>query len=283
MQSDYRYQVEDVMGYGSQGSIVSGYDRKTKQVVAIKVVDISKPNGMIGYHIEVDVHKKLANKSKYICEMLDHFRISNEGLGLIIMKKYETDLFDLYFDSDAEGDALPEKQLKQLFKQIAMGVRDLHRNGIAHLDIKPENILVDAKGNAVVCDFGCSYYSEKTKKFTKKNRKAEKIVNGLQGRGTKKYSAPEVFETDEFDPFKADIYSLGVMLHVLATGYFPIPGDLSFAAQKVDETCLSLLQILLAVDPKKRGTIDEVLAHSWFPTGSNLKSLSGKLPRFLRR
>ena len=262
-----RYQVLQQIGQGSQGHIMSAYDTKTKRNVAIKVIDVSTKPGMIAFTNEVRIQNKAA-KSKYVCEMTDCLQVLSEGLGLIVMKKYQTDLYDSCF---AGSEPLPDSRIKQIFKQICRGVRDLHKNGIAHLDIKPENILIDANGNAALCDFGCSYFSKK-----------ERIISGIKGRGTVKYSAPEVINSDEYDPFKADIYSLGILLHVIATGFFPTPSNPHFAAQVADEDCFSLLQMLLAVDPASRATIDQVLSHKYFPN-TNRVILSDKLPKFLRR
>ena len=148
--------------------------------------------------------------------------------------------------------------------------------------------MIGQKGEIVLCDFGCSYFhSMKKKKFTlkrsrdKKNNQA-KLIEGLENRGTKKYSAPEVYTTSKYDPFKADIYSLGVILHVLLTGFYPEP-NLPYAQEHVDSPSFTLIQTMLNESPELRPTIDEVLASKWFPPVSNFRQFSGRLPKFLKR
>lgn len=265
-----RYQAQQKIGQGAQACILSGTDLKSKQAVAIKVVDVNTKVGKAAFINEALIQNKMVAKSKYICEMLECLHVPEEGLGLIIMKKYQMDLFDYCF---TDAPKLSSSEIKKIFKQVCTGVRDLHAQGIAHLDIKPENILIDSKGNAVVCDFGCSYISNTRTKYT------------LQGRGTQSYQAPEVRVSGQYDPFKADIYSLGTLLHVLVTGFFANVGDLSYASQHVDQNCFSLLTMLLEISPEERvPTLDKVLKHKYFQEGKKVtRSLSDKLPKFLRR
>src|SRR3990167_6857883 len=269
---NYLYEVLGGIGEGSQGSVVQAISKVTDELVAIKIFDLHSKQGLTGYLNELSIYHRLSKKSPRMCQLVESVEFPTEGRGYIVMKKYQNDLFDLCFESST----LSPETIKSIFKQIALGVRDLHRKRIAHLDLKPENILIDSAGNAFICDFGCSYYCKKSKQkcIIKRIRslaekEKTKLVGGLQGRGTKKYSAPEVLNNNEFDPFKADIYSLGVILHVLITGFYPVPGDLAFAALSIDDTCIQLLEMMMHVDPEKRNSIEQVLAHPWF--GSKTK------------
>ena len=226
----------------------------------------------------------LTGKSENVCPMINCYQVPSQQLGVIVMKKYETDLFNYCLKDSVK---LETAQVKRLLNKICLGVKDLHRNGVAHLDLKPENVLIGRKGEVVLCDFGCSYFHsmKKKKKFTikrkdKKNSHSN-LIEGLENRGTKKYSAPEVYTTSKYDPFKADIFSLGTILHVLLTGFYPEP-DLSYAQANLDLPSFSLIQMMLNETPELRPTIDDVLASKWFPTISNFRQFSGMLPKFLK-
>lgn len=279
-----RYEVGQQIGEGTQGSILCAVDKKLNKQVVLKVFDITSDLGTLGFATEVLIQKKVSmRKSTHVCEMLDCFKL--EQCGIIVMEKYRCDLFDYCFDNQVKQ---PVERVKELFYQICLGVRDLHRNGVAHMDLKPENILIDKDGKAALCDFGGSHYSRDKKrslKSLKKNRKSQ-ITFGLQGRGTKRYSAPEVAHC-AFDPYQADIYSLGVILHVIITGFFPNGDDLAYAATQVDADCLSLLQNMLHSNPQKRSNIEEVLSEKWLSDCSNnhtlKRSLSSKFPGFFLR
>ena len=82
-------------------------------------------------------------------------------------------------------------------QQLVAAVGYLHQHNILHLDIKPDNILVDTKHQCKLIDFGCS------------QRKSEPTLSACQG--THAYRAPELFK-GQLPTVKADIYSLGITL-----------------------------------------------------------------------
>ena len=99
-----------------------------------------------------------------------------------------------------------------IFLQIWSAVKHIHSKGLAHLDIKLENILLDEYFNIKISDFGTTEYIDDCFGFISKEW------------GTKGYMAPEITSTDRddnYDAYTADIYSLGVCLNLLLTGQFP--------------------------------------------------------------
>src|SRR3990167_5345165 len=258
-----RYTLESEIDSGSQGQVVRALDTVTNDAVAIKIFSISSPVGAFGFANEYLIHKLMSGKSNRICTMLDSFQIPNQ-LGFIVMKKYKQDLYDRVFASEIK---LSPKRLKHIFKKICQGVKDLHKAGIAHLDIKPENVLLDENQKVFLCDFGFSYVLDPTKsKLSKRLRKT--IHEKLQGRGTKRYAATEVYNAEEFNPFCADIYSLGITLHALLTGFYPTTPNtndlnLEIAKSKLSRKCFSLLSSMVHSDPSKRPTIEVVLRSEW--------------------
>ena len=141
---------------------------------------------------------------------------------------------------------------------------------IVHRDLKPENILiVDRDKNNYprikICDFG-------TSKMFEKGAIQRKLV------GSSYYIAPEVLKK-HYDE-KCDIWSCGVILYILLSGRPPFGGEndkeimervaigkydlQSSPFNKTSKNCLDLIQKLLIMDPKKRITAQEALAHPWF-------------------
>ena len=124
------------------------------------------------------------------------------------------DLFDLLARS---GPILDRCLVRALFKQVCIALYATKQAGYAHLDIKPENILIGNDFNLRLCDFGLS----------------KKIGVPLTGiRGSEQYVAPEIidYSTYLYDPANADIFSLGV---VLFTIYFGCP-PFNIACRKRD-------------------------------------------------
>merc|ERR1711939_844913 len=175
----------------------------------------------------------------------------SETQSRIIMKKYDQDLFQYI-----QTHSLKEKRIKQIFKKVCVAVRDLHRMKIAHLDLKPENILLKFH-TPVITDFGSSIIWKSS-------------IDKTFRSGTTNYQPPETRSpSDEpLDPFRVDVYSLGVLLHVSLTGYFPFNGhrqlDLSYAATQVSSKAFDLIRVMVDPNPLTRPTIDEVLNHPWF-------------------
>lgn len=114
---------------------------------------------------------------------------------------------------------IDEKLARTYFKQLIEGLEYLHTNRVAHLDLKPENLLIDTTFNLKIADFDLSYTAGD-----------EKILS----RGTRYYRGPEFFQASSSsssevfeleDPFAADIYSAGIMLFILKSGIYPHAED----------------------------------------------------------
>ena len=97
---------------------------------------------------------------------------------------------------------LGEKYSKVIFRKILEGVQACHNANICHRDLKMQNILFDKQFNPKICDFGFAAFNE------------ENLDDFL---GTKTHAAPEILLHRPYDGFKADIFSLGVVLLTLVT------------------------------------------------------------------
>lgn len=100
-----------------------------------------------------------------------------------------------------------ELHAKLLFSKILKAVKEIHKNGVCHRDLKTANILLDNNFNPKICDFG--FATE-----IKGKDGSGKLSDFL---GTKSYAAPEIFLNKEYDGIKVDIFSLGVILLNLVT------------------------------------------------------------------
>lgn len=112
-----------------------------------------------------------------------------------------------------EGKPLSEEQAFKYVRQVATALDYLHQTKkMCHLDVKPENIMLDAKGNAMLIDFGIS------KTYGKEGKEATKLAGGY----SKGYSSMEQQggALQAFSP-QADIYSLGATMLFLLTGKEP--------------------------------------------------------------
>lgn len=98
------------------------------------------------------------------------------------------------------------------FLQILHGLNAAHDKGIMHGSLKPENVVLDASGNALLTDFGISRVVER------EGGRGNQVYVGV---GTVAYMSPEQFQNPNLATVKSDIYSLGIMLYEMLTGKVP--------------------------------------------------------------
>jgi serine/threonine protein kinase len=113
------------------------------------------------------------------------------------------DLYDAVMDIKMK---LDEMVIRTYFHQLIEGLNYLHSQGIAHLDLKLENLLLDENYKLKIVDFDLSYMKGDKK---------------IRGQGTKYFRAPEIIEGSCANPEAADIYSAGIILFVLKAGALP--------------------------------------------------------------
>lgn len=146
---------------------------------------------------------------------------------------------------------LKEDVAKCLFKQIIESLAYCHSKSIVHRDIKLDNILLDAKGQVKICDFGVG----------KIVKKGEKMTDQC---GTPAYIAPEILEDKGYYGFAVDLWSSGVVLFAMLYGTVPFKANNMSELQSIimkaqytlkddiSEEARDLLRGLLEKDPKKR-------------------------------
>merc|ERR1719502_1799730 len=114
---------------------------------------------------------------------------------------------------------MPEATARGFFCQMLDGVAYCHLAGVAHRDLKLENVLLNDKGVLKVIDFGLSHIYPRGADGTVDTSKPLKDVCG-----SKSYAAPEVLAAHikGYDGFKCDAWSLGVCLFAMVSGFFPL-------------------------------------------------------------
>jgi serine/threonine protein kinase len=167
-----------------------------------------------------------------------------------------------------------EKLARTFFHQIIEGIGYLHSQGVAHLDLKPENLLLGENFRLKISDFDSA--------FLKRDPFAI-------GKGTKNYRAPEIQNQSVFDHQAADIYSAGIILFVFKTGYFPYLEKTAIQGQefedllrkedplfwrlheevhekptKFDASFKELFMSMVKEDVVERATITEIKTSSWY-------------------
>lgn len=153
-----------------------------------------------------------------------------------------------------------EEVVIKCFYAVASALGHLHSKRIAHRDIKPENILIDFDGNVKLGDIGGA-------KFV---AEGESFLTVRDEVGTPSYSPPEIVKQAKHmkmkDLYKADVWSLGVVIVELCTGKrvygIDKPEDIKRKLSKVEEKysgkLVEVLEGVLQVDPEKRTSVVEI-------------------------
>ncbi|XP_052290926.1 CBL-interacting serine/threonine-protein kinase 1 isoform X3 [Citrus sinensis] len=170
------------------------------------------------------------------------------------------------FDKIASKGRLQEAEGRKLFQQLIDGVSYCHNKGVFHRDLKLENILLDSKGNIKISDFGLSALPQ--------HFRDDGLLHTTCG--SPNYVAPEVLANRGYDGATSDIWSCGVILYVILTGYLPFDDrNLAVLYQKIfrgdfklpkwlSPGAQNLLRKILEPNPVKRITIAGIKADEWF-------------------
>ena len=173
-----------------------------------------------------------------------------------------------------------EDAARFLFREIMQGLRNLHDKGICHHDLSPENIMIH-QGHAYIIDYGMSLrvpYDDKQQRC---------LIKRQGTYGKIRYMSQEVYQNQDFDGEAIDVWSAGIVLWCMVTGYcsYQIPhrtdglfyhmttrGNfpklLKSYGCALSYDCADLLESMLQVDPRERLSIDEVLQHPWLRDSS---------------
>jgi serine/threonine protein kinase KIN1/2 len=265
-----------VFGSGAQAKVVLGRHLVTQEKVAIKVFSLKTEQSNLCFENEARL-LKLCQK-EHIVEARSCF--VHKTFGFLVMPFFKQDLLGFVMGSGG----LEEPLAAHIFQQVCIAVDSCHSAGVAHLDIKPENILYDSTNKrAYLCDFGNSHQFSRGE-----------MVN-IGRRGTLVYCAPEVKKEENilFDPITADLWSLGILLHVIVAGFFPHSKgerdmelyhsghvNLRFIQAQASPQLYDLLVSILIINPTDRSTIPEILNHPWMVHHTQRKaSLANKLSK----
>ncbi|XP_047956950.1 phosphoenolpyruvate carboxylase kinase 2-like [Salvia hispanica] len=179
------------------------------------------------------------------------------------------------FDRISSGDRLSEPDAAAILRQLMAAVSFCHRMGVAHRDIKPDNILFDSRGRLKLADFGSAELFDVSE------------MSGVVG--TPYYVAPEVLMGRDYDE-KVDVWSAGVILYIMLAGVPPFYGDgaaetfeavlrgnLRFPPKifrSVSPEAKDLLRKMICRDPSRRLSAEQVLRHPWIINGGEMSSMA---------
>ncbi|XP_050534340.1 peripheral plasma membrane protein CASK isoform X5 [Daktulosphaira vitifoliae] len=289
------YELLETIGKGPFSLVKRCVHRQTGQQFAVKIVDVASFTSSPGLSTS-DLKREAT-----ICHMLKHPHIvelletySSEGMLYMVFEYMDgSDIcFEIVRRATA-GFVYSEAVASHYMRQTLEAIRYCHDNDIIHRDIKPHCVLLATKENsapvklggfgvAIQLHDGVSINGAKSfDDLSRPNLSANGQVylqSDREGRiGTPHFMAPEVVDRQQYGK-PGDVWSAGVILHILLTGLTPFLGTgerlynnickakLNFNRSQwkpISEAAKDLVCKMLCLDPKKRVTIQDVLNHRW--------------------
>ncbi|TMS36495.1 hypothetical protein L596_003645 [Steinernema carpocapsae] len=262
------YQFGREVGRGNFATVFLARHMVAKVVVAIKVVDKSSLSDDNSRKLQSELRVLQAVHHTHIIKLYEIIE-TDRHVFLVTEFARNGELYDFLI----RRGRLDEDDARLFFQQISSAIMYCHAKRIVHRDIKTENILLNrnnevklnGKIDLFYLDFGFSVFQQPNEKLS-------------TWCGSPPYAAPELLIGKEYDGFKADVWSLGVVLYILVTGGFPFPGRSMTKLKKaifntplripfwVSVECSDLIRRMLVVDPSKRISMSSVIQHKWFVT-----------------
>lgn len=204
------YEISALLGRGSAGIVLKGFDRALNRNVAIKVLDPALAGvGAARQRFAREARAMAAISHEHLVPV---FEVNEHaGLPYFVMEYVPGGSLDRRLRSTGPMEVLA---VVRIGHQIAMALAAAHRNGLVHRDIKPGNILLDSGTERVrVADFG----------LVRISNDVSCSRSGIVA-GTPQYMAPEQVRAEVCDG-QSDLFSLGAVMYALCTGHPPFRAD----------------------------------------------------------
>uniref|UniRef100_A0A8D2Q5V0 Myosin light chain kinase, smooth muscle n=2 Tax=Varanus komodoensis TaxID=61221 RepID=A0A8D2Q5V0_VARKO len=258
--SDF-YNVEERLGSGKFGQVFRLVEKKTGKVWAGKFFKAYSAKDKENIRQEISIMNCLHHPKLVQC--VDAFE-EKANIVMVLELVSGGELFEKIIDEDFE---LTERECIKYMKQISEGVQYIHKQGIVHLDLKPENIMCVNKTGARIklIDFGLARRLE--------NAGSLKVLFG-----TPEFVAPEVINYEPIG-YATDMWSIGVICYILVSGLSPFMGDNDNetlanvtsatwdfddeAFDEISDDAKDFISNLLKKDMKDRLDCTKCLQHPW--------------------
>jgi len=209
-----RYEMQEVLGEGGMGIVYKAHDRRLEEAVAIKILRhqalSTDPSLLDRFRQEIRLARRITHPNVVRTHDLGEWN----GLRFLSMELVEGRTLGQLIEVEK---ILPAAVGLRIARLVCQGLAAVHEVGIVHGDIKPQNVMVERSGGSKIMDFGSAHL-------------ASDGGTTAHGRvvGTLGYMSPEQARGRPLD-LRSDIYSLGILLYEIFTGWLPFDGDTPLA------------------------------------------------------
>ena len=211
-----RYRMIEQMGAGGMGVVYRAQDEKLNRVVAVKIV-------APGVLTSDDARDRFRREALALAR-LNHPHIAavydvgeQDGVDYIVMECVQGQSLR----TALQAGPLTVVEATRIVLQVAEALEEAHAQGVVHRDLKPANVMITAKGNAKVLDFGVA-------KLLAATEATQSLTEAAGPIGTPLYMSPEQALGKVVDA-RTDLWSLGVLYYEMLTGRPPFQADTTLA------------------------------------------------------
>ncbi|MBI3272963.1 MAG: serine/threonine protein kinase, partial [Planctomycetes bacterium] len=248
-----KFAIVHALGKGGMGSVFKAYQADLDRHVALKVLNtrLARDEEFVRrFAIEARALGRLQHPGIIGVHDCDRF----QGVPYIVMELVD----GASLRARIKDRSLSTEEALRVVYQICEALEYAHEKGVLHRDVKPENILLDARGQVRIGDFGLA-------RLVRTGGEKERLTQSRVVMGTMDYMAPEQRECTRDVDRRADIYAIGVILYEavfgkLPLGRFELPDDVALGYPGLNEVILKAL----AQAPERRySTAKEMGAALW--------------------
>jgi serine/threonine-protein kinase len=237
-----KYRIKNVVGMGGMSIVYLAVDQTLNREAALKVLNLrhaSNPIEARRFKREVEIAQRLRHPN--IIDIYEYGEIDDFAYLAMEFMPGGT-LAERY------ASPMPLKLLDaaEVLRVLADALDYAHSQGVLHRDLKLGNILLNTQGQLILSDFGLALIQD-----------ASRITASGQTFGTPLYMSPEQVSGLRTIDYHADIYSLGVIAYLLATGYFPFSG--TSALMLLNQHLTEMPPLPSNLNPRLPHDIDDVL------------------------
>ena len=200
-----KYEIIEQIGKGGFGEVFKVLNKQDNNFYALKIINIEKDKdkdkNLEIIQNEVDILKMFNNE--YIVKYYESFIDGN--YFCIIMEYFSSDLSKFINKYKKMEKMIDQKQIYSFVIDICLGFIEIHKKGVIHRDLKPNNLFIDDKNNRIkIGDFGISKKLNNSKNYA------------LTQKGTFNYMSPELINGQPYKN-KVDIWAFGCIIYELLT------------------------------------------------------------------